>query len=98
MTQQEKKEESATCHDASEERLGEPEPRSIKKGMATDDFQTDRMGFHPTRKKGKKENCQMVGSREVWSKHIPKWVAGHGLLKEPKPKEGKDEKTGNRTC
>ena len=33
----------------------------MKKGMATDDFQTDKMGFHPAGKKGKKEELPNNG-------------------------------------
>ena len=61
MTQQEKKEESVTCHDASGERVEEPELRSIKKGMTTDDFQIGRIGFRPTGRKGKKRELPNGG-------------------------------------
>ena len=63
-TRQEKKKESATSHGASGKRLGEPEWRSMKKGMATDDFQTGRMGFRPVGKKGKKEELPNGGIEE----------------------------------
>ena len=93
-----KKKESATSHGASGKRLGEPEPRSIKKGMATDNVQTGRMGFRPAGKKGKKGELPNGGIEKGVVSAYPKTVAGHRLSKEPKPKEGKDEKTGNRTC
>ena len=56
-----KKKESATSHGASGKRLGEPKWRSIKKGMATDDFQTGRMGFRPVGKKGREEELPNSG-------------------------------------
>ena len=65
MTQQEKKKESATSHGASGKRLKEPEWRSIKKGIAADDFQTGRMGFRPSEKKGKEEELPKVGLRKA---------------------------------
>ena len=61
MTQQEKKKESATSHGVSGKRLEEPEWRSTKKEMATDNFQTGRMGFRLAGKKGKKEELPNGG-------------------------------------
>ena len=52
MTQNEKKKESTTFHGASGKHLGEPEWRSIKKGIIANNFQTGRMRFRLSEKKG----------------------------------------------
>ena len=94
-TQQEKKKESATSHGASRKRLREPEWRSTKKGMATDDFQIGRMGFHLTGKKGKKEELLNRGIKKGMTSAHPKIGNQPWTFREIKAeKKGRMKKQG----
>ena len=55
-----RKKPRVTSHNAKEQYLREPEQGAIKKEIATKNFRTSRVGFHPLRKNEKEEGRPKV--------------------------------------
>ena len=65
--------------------------------MITNNFQNDRIGFRPNRKKkGKVEDARNGDAEKGIPMYVPKKMANQELSKESELKEGKNEKKRKR--